>query len=85
MIARADRVARLLADPELAGAFQAVRSAIHDRIEQCPVRDTEGLIQLRLMLKLLQDVRANLELALQDGKLEQFRIDEQRRFSIVKR
>lgn len=66
---RGSRAERLLKDETLSNAFQAVHQAIHDRIDQTPIRDTEGLTQLRLMLKLLADVRANLEQAVRGGKL----------------
>lgn len=85
MTARADQAARLLADPVLAEAFQSVREAILRKIEECPIRDTEGAERARLMLKLLRDVRGNLELAIQDGKVEQLRLEEAQRFSIVRR
>ena len=60
---------KLLNDETLTQAFENVRKAIFEKIEQTPLRDDEGLRQLRIMLKLLRDVRANLERALRDGKL----------------
>jgi hypothetical protein len=76
---RGQRVERLLADDDLQAAFANVRAAILDKIEQTPVRDTEGLVQLRLMLKLLKDVRASLELAVRDGKLAAVQIEQAKR------
>lgn len=79
-------MARLLENPELAEAFANVREGILRKIEECPIRDTEGAERLRLMLKLLRDVRGNLDLAIQDGKVEQLRLSEDpQRFSIVRR
>ena len=66
---RGDRAEKLLKDETLTNAFKAVHQAIHDKIDQTPIRDAEGLTQLRLMLKLLSDVRANLEQAVRGGKL----------------
>lgn len=68
-LSRGSRAEQLLKDPDLTQAFTAVHQAIHDKIDQTPIRDTEGLTQLRLMLKLLADVRANLEQAVRGGKL----------------
>jgi hypothetical protein len=53
------------------------------------MRDTEGAEKLRIMLKLLNDVRANLEGAISDGKVTQFRLsqdeqDKKRRFSLFR-
>lgn len=84
-IAKADRCKRLVEDPDLSEAFTQVRAAILEKIEACPIRDTEGAEKLRLMLKLLNDVRANLVAAIEDGKMAKFQIDEKRRFQLFKR
>ncbi len=66
---RGQRAARLLADPMLQEAFGLVAQAIHERWADCPLRDREGAHELRLMLKLLGDVRAVLESTVADGKV----------------
>ena len=66
---RGIKAERLLRDEMLTGAFDAVAQAIHERWAQTPVRDIEGQTNLRLQLKLLGDVRANLEQAVSDGKI----------------
>ncbi len=63
------RASRLLEDPALVKAFDDVRVAIIERWESAPLRDAEGHHELKLMLRLLSDVRGNLELAIQNGKL----------------
>lgn len=63
------KAAKLLGDPMLAEAFDLVSQAIHERWEQCPIRDRDGAHELKLQLKLLGDVRANLEQAVANGKL----------------
>ena len=73
VIERAHKAERLLADPLLMDAFEGVRKALFNQIENCPIRDTESLHEWRVMLKLLRDVKANLEVALKDGKLLAFR------------
>jgi hypothetical protein len=71
---------RVLADPAIAKAFADTESAILDKWMACPIRDKEAQHELKLMHKLLGDVRANLEQAVTDGKLaaEELRISEQR-------
>jgi hypothetical protein len=66
---RGIKAERLLKDPTLNEAFDLVAKAIHERWEQCPIRDRDGAHELKLQLKLLGDVRANLEQAVSDGKL----------------
>lgn len=74
-IERADRAAKLLGDPVLSEAFAAVEAALHAQWGECPLRDRDGAHELRLMLKLLRDVRANLERAVANGKLEKAEIE----------
>lgn len=72
---RAEKVQRLLKDPEIVAAFDNCKQAIFQKIEQTPIRDAEGLTQLRLCLKLLNDVKANLENVLNEGKAIEFNIE----------
>lgn len=71
VISTGARAMRLLEDPVLTQAFADVRLAIIERWEAAPIRDTEGKHELHLMLRLLTDVKANLELAVTNGKLAQ--------------
>jgi len=71
---RAARARALLDDPELTRAFTGVREALLDRFESCPVRDIEGQHEIKLMLKLLNDVRANLLSVLDSGKVIEYRL-----------
>lgn len=66
---RAAKAQALLSDPELIAAFDAVRAALFAKIEACPVRDADGLMLLRLQLKLLQDVKANIQSVVNTGKV----------------
>jgi len=66
---RAQHAERLLQDPLLTESFELVRKAIVEKWEMTPLRDRDGAHELKLMLKLLGDVRANLEQAVADGKL----------------
>lgn len=79
LIAKADKAQKLLDDPLFVEAFENTRQAIFQKIEATPIRDTEGLTQLRLCLKLLTDVRANLVRVLNDGKVAEFQIQERKR------
>jgi hypothetical protein len=78
-IDRAQKAERILNDPEFIAAFDATRQAIFDQIERTPIRDDEGLKHLRICLKLLADVKANIVAVLNDGKIEEFRIEQQKR------
>jgi hypothetical protein len=78
-IDRAQKAERILTDPEFIVAFDSTRHAIFEQIERTPLRDDEGLKHLRLCLKLLADVRANLTAVLNDGKVEEFRIEQAKR------
>lgn len=78
-IDRAQKAQRLLNDELFNEAFNLTRQAIFERIETTPLRDVEGLSQLRLCLKLLGDVKANIKQILNDGKVAEFNIEQQKR------
>ena len=71
---RAVKAQALLEDTELQAAFEAVRESLLKRIEECPIRDREGVHELKLQLKLLNDVRANLQAVVNTGKVIEYRI-----------
>ena len=58
----------LLSNDAFKKAISDVEQTIHDAWAACPVRDTEGAHQLRLMLKALADVVGALEACVDDGK-----------------
>lgn len=60
--------AQLLESPAFTRAVNGVREAIVKAWENAPIRDTEGQHELRLMRKLLDDLTANLRVAVADGK-----------------
>lgn len=78
-LTRGQKADRLLHDPTLCEAFDLVRDAIIQKWETTPLRDRDGAHELKLMLKLLGDVRANLEQAVADGKLAAAELKQQAR------
>lgn len=68
-LARGAKAKQLLDDPLFNEAFELVGKAIHEKWEHAPLSDKDGAHELKLMLKLLADVRANIELALSDGQM----------------
>lgn len=76
---RAARAQAILNNPTYQESFELVRQAIHEQWEATPVRDRDGAHELKLMLKLLGDVRANLDRAIADGKLAAHELEFRRR------
>lgn len=70
---------KLLSDETLALAFEQMRQALLKQIEESPIEDHSGVEKLRISLKLLRGVRANLEHAVRDGKVAAYRLEEERR------
>lgn len=66
---RGQKADKLISDPLFAESFTEARQVILDAWEATPIRDRDGAHELKLMLKLLSDVRAILERAIMDGKL----------------
>jgi hypothetical protein len=73
---RGERAKALLEDPMFKDACESVRQAIYDRIERCPLADVASAEDLRRCLRLLKDLKLNLEVAMKDGKLIQFRLEQ---------
>jgi hypothetical protein len=69
----------LLDNPIYKEAFLAVREAIITQWEMTPIRDKEGQHELKLMLKLLKDLEANIRTVAATGKLA--RLDIQKSMS----
>ena len=76
IIDRANKAKAVLESPAYQEAYDLCRAAIIERIEKCPLSDTQTAEDLRRCLKLLRDVRLNLETVLNSGKIEQFNLDE---------
>lgn len=74
MIDRANKAKALLDNPLFEESFEMVRLALHDSIERCSQADVQSAEHFRKCLKLLKDVKANVILALNDGKVESFRL-----------
>lgn len=78
-IQRAEKAQRILDDEIFKESFESVRQALLHKFETAPVSDADGMVKVRLCLKLLSDVRANLESVVRDGKVEEFNIQEKKR------
>jgi hypothetical protein len=78
---RANRAEKLVNDPAFNEAFALLRETILANIENAPIRDTDGVHELRLMLKILRGVRSHLEQAVRDGKVIVHRLEEKRRLT----
>lgn len=75
----ANKAKAILDSPAYQSAYDGVRAAIIDRIERCPLSETQTAEDLRRCLKLLKDVQLNMVAMLNSGKLEQFRLDEEKK------
>ena len=58
-------------------AFRKVREGIHIRWAGSPVADKDGQHELRIMLKLLDDLEANIKEIAVTGKLAAIQLDQQ--------
>lgn len=79
-IERANRAEKLINDPLLNEAFEALRMKILSNIEEAPIRDKAGVHECRLMLKVLSSIKGHLEQAVRDGKVVLHRLEERKRF-----
>lgn len=77
LIERSTKARAILESPLYQESYENCRAAIIARIEQTPLANHEVAEDLRRCLKLLRDVRANLELSMKQGKTAQFRLAEE--------
>jgi hypothetical protein len=77
---------RLMNDPAFKKAVDSLKAALTDKWATSPIRDTEGQHELRLMVKLLDDLIGNLRVAMNEGtfaaeqvKIERTTVDKLRR------
>ena len=82
---RADEVKRILDSEVFQQAETAVRAAIMTQWANSPIRDQEGQHELRLMLKLLDDLMRNFKAALQDGTMARVEIERQSKAERMRR
>lgn len=74
-IAEGNRAELILGD--MSHYFDMVEVAILDKWKTSPVGDEKGQHELRLMIKLLGDLKANLHTAIQTGKLAKIQIEQE--------
>lgn len=78
------RKAELLTEnPVYIQAVTSIRQAIVDKWRACPVRDVEGQHELKLMLKLLDDLEANIKQVVDTGKLARLEIERENKLKRI--
>lgn len=80
---RAARAKAVIDNPTFQESFDLVRQAIHEQWESAPIRDHDGAHELKLMLKLLGDVKAQLERAIADGTIAAHELDRRRTLKLA--
>ena len=74
---RGDMAAAVLDNPIYAESWEMVRNGIIAAWENAPIRDKEGQNELKLMLKVLGDLRKTVEQTMQTGKLARIQIEQE--------
>lgn len=69
-IKRADEANRIINSPVWVDVWQQMEAAIVQGWKDAPMRDRDGMAELKRMHKTLTSLKANLESALVDGKVE---------------
>lgn len=76
---RGNKAKEILENELFQEAWLTVETALIQKWRECPIRDKEGQHELKLMLKLLDDVKANVVHVLESGKLAESRLQELKR------
>lgn len=83
-ISRGIQAERILNDPIYVEAMDKVRNGILNAIVDAPIRDREGVHELKLMLKLLKDVDMNIREVVQTGKMALIQSEQDRKIARLK-
>lgn len=76
-LAKGTRAEQLLGSDVYRDGVKAVRQAILDTWAQSPIRDREGQHELRLMVKLLDDLEGHILSMVNTGKLAKAQIEQE--------
>lgn len=80
-IKMAESAVRVLDEPAHLQAMSAMETAILRQVEECPIRDTEGMQLLLQLLKLHRKYESWIKGAIETGKLERFKLEQLRKDS----
>lgn len=69
-ILRAQEAERIFTSPLTVEAFELMEAAIVDGWKQAPIRDKEGMEELKRMHKTLESFKAHFHAAINTGKIE---------------
>lgn len=75
-VRRGQEAERLLNSPILQEALTKMEEGVIQGFKQCPLRDDEGLKNLRVMLKVIDDFKHRLKTVLETGKLAKIQVTE---------
>lgn len=76
-VQRGDLATAVLDNPVYVESWDMVRAGIIQAWENAPIRDKEGQNELKLMLKVMTDVRKTIEQTMQTGKLAKIQIEQE--------
>lgn len=76
---RGNKAKEILENELFQEAWLTVETALIQKWRECPIRDKEGQHELKLMLKLLDDVKANVVRVMESGRLAESRLQELKR------
>ena len=78
LMERSEKARAVLDNPIYQEGWDATRLAIIALIEKTPMSEVQTAEDLRRCLKLLRDVRLNLELFMKQGKVASFNLEQQK-------
>lgn len=83
-VSRGRDAEQLLEHPIFKEAVTAVREGIINKWAEAPLRDKEGAHELKVMLKLLNDVEANIRQVVNTGKMASIQLEKEQQIAEFK-
>lgn len=82
---RGEQARQLLSNELYVETMGMVRQGIIDKWISCPLRDIEGQHELKLMLKLLDNLTGHIKTTLDTGKMAEIQLQSDNRVTRIKR
>lgn len=76
---------QIIDNPIYQEAFDEVENGIIQKWKDCPIRDQQGAHELKLMLKLLGEVKQHIQTVFDTGKMAEIQTEQERKVTQLRK
>ena len=82
---RGEQARQIIENPVYDESINTVRQSLINKWVNCPVRDIEGQHELKLMIKMLDDISGHIQRTFETGKMAQIQLESDSKVTKFKR